>query len=438
MTWHVFRVFAIVSTLTCTPVEAADYLHDIKPLLQQKCFACHGALKQQAELRVDTAASLIQGGESGVTLTAHDISESLLLDVLTGEAGFTMPPENEGAKLTPTEIALVREWIEQGALAPADEQPQADPYLWWSYRALQRPELPKLAKTDAGWCRNGIDTFIAAKRAEHQLLHVAEATKSVWLRRVYLDLIGLPPTLAEQQRFLADTSSSAYEIVVDDLLNRPAYGERWGRHWMDVWRYSDWYGSRGGNEIRYSQRHIWRWRDWIVKSLNADKGYDQMLREMLAADEIAGDDIDVLPATGYLGRSWYKFDRDVWLFETVERTGEAFLGMTLRCCRCHDHKFDPVTQEEYYRFRAIFEPHDVRTDPISALTGTQKDATLGEVLNDGIALVYDKTADAKTYRFERGDSRYPDKTKPLDPGVPAALGGTLQVREVALPATAWY
>jgi hypothetical protein len=438
MTWHVFRFISVVLALTPKFVDAADYLNDIKPLLQQKCYACHGALKQQADLRVDTAAALIQGGDSGVTLTAGDASDSLLMGVLTGEAGFSMPPDNEGSKLNQAELALVREWIAQGALAPAHEKPQADPLDWWSYRPLQRPELPMLAEADADWCHNGVDRFIAAKRAEHQLPHAAEATKSVWLRRVYLDLIGLPPTRAEQRIFLADASPSAYETVVDDLLNRPAYGERRGRHWMDVWRYSDWYGSRGANELRYSQRHIWRWRDWIVNSLNADKGYDQMIREMLAADEIAGDDIEVLPATGYLGRSWYKFDRDVWLFETVERTGEAFLGLTLRCCRCHDHKFDPVTQEEYYRFRAFFEPHDVRTDPISALTGTQKDATLGEVLNDGIALVYDKSPAAKTYRFERGDSRFPDESKPLEPGVPASLGGDLQVAEVALPATAWY
>lgn len=438
MTWHVFRNVAIVFALTCGHAGAADYLHDIKPLLQQKCYACHGALKQQSELRVDTAASLIQGGESGPTLTPGDPSDSLLLDVLTGEAGFTMPPDNEGAKLTPAEIELVRQWIRDGSPAPDDEQPQADPHQWWSYHALHRPDLPELTDADADWCENEIDQFIAAKRAERQLPHAAEAAKEVWLRRVYLDLIGVPPTSDEQRKFLADASASAYETVVDDLLNRPAYGERWGRHWMDIWRYSDWYGSRGGNEIRYSQRHIWRWRDWIVNSLNADKGYDQMVREMLAADEVAGDDADLLPATGYLGRSWYKFDRDVWLFETVERTSEAFLGMTLRCCRCHDHKFDPVTQEEYFRFRAFFEPHDVRTDPISALTGTQKDATLGEVLNDGIALVYDKMPAAKTYRFERGDSRYPDESKPLEPGVPSALGGTLQVQPVTLPATAWY
>jgi hypothetical protein len=415
---------------------AVDYLQDVKPLLKHKCYACHGALKQQAGLRLDTAARLIAGGDSGAAITPGKPDESLLLGVITGEVGFQMPPANEGAPFTEDEVRLICEWIADGASAPEDELPEADPLSWWSYRPIERPALPEIA--DAGWCRNEVDYFVAAQRIHHHLPHVGQASKSIWLRRVFLDLIGLPPTLEEQHAFLADDSPTVWETVVDDLLSRPQYGERWGRHWMDVWRYSDWYGSRGGNEIRYSQRHIWRWRDWIVSSLNEDKGYDQMIREMLAADEIAGGDTEVLPATGFLGRNWYKFDRDVWLFETVERTGEAFLGLTFRCCRCHDHKFDPVSQEEYYRFRAFFEPHDVRTDAISVLTGTQKDATLGQVLNDGIACVYDKTPDAPTYRFERGDNRSPDQGHPLTPGIPSALGGELDIQKVELPVEAWY
>jgi hypothetical protein len=414
----------------------ADYLHDVKPLLEHKCYACHGALKQQGELRLDTVVSLLAGGESGAAVTAGKPGESLLIDVLTGEAGFRMPPANEGSPMTDKEIDLIRAWVAEGAKAPADEQPQSDPKSWWSYQPIEQPQLPDV--THADWCRNEIDYFVAATREANTLPHVVETSKAAWLRRVYLDLIGLPPTRQELHGFLATDSPSAYENIVDELLNRPQYGERWGRHWMDVWRYSDWYGSRGINEIRYSQRHIWRWRDWIVKSLNDDKGYDQMIREMLAADEISAGDPAVLPATGYLGRNWYKFDRNVWMFETVERTGEAFLGLTFRCCRCHDHKFDPVSQEEYYRFRAFFEPHDVRTDRISALTATQKDATLGEVLSDGIALAYDKNPDVPTYRFERGDNRYPDETKLLAPGVPASLGGEVDISEVDLPAEAWY
>ena len=428
---------AICLVLLATPGLAVDYLREIKPLLEHKCYACHGAFKQQAGLRLDTAAALIKGGDSGTPIAIGKPNDSLLIDVLTGAAGLRMPPENEGSPLTEKELDLFREWIADGATAPADEQPQADPQTWWSYQPIIRPPVPSVKA--AAWSRGPIDSFLAAERTHRKMPHVGETSKPVWLRRVFLDLIGLPPTRGELQDFLADQSATAYETVVDDLLSRPQYGERWGRHWMDIWRYSDWYGRRSNNEIRYSQRHIWRWRDWIISSLNDDKGYDQMIREMLAADEIDGDDPSTLPATGYLGRNWYKFDRDVWLFETVERTGEAFLGLTLRCCRCHDHKFDPISQEEYYRFRAFFEPHDVRTDPISAFTATEKDATLGAVPTDGIAMVYDKQPAAPTYRFERGDKRYPDKSKPLQPGVPAALGGDPpEIVPVDLPAEAWY
>lgn len=432
-----FRVFAfIVAALLGATAYSVDYLTDVKPLLEEKCYACHGSLKAQAGLRLDTAAALIKGGDSGETVTAGDAEDSYLIQVLTGEAGFTMPPENEGTPLTTEEIALIREWIADGAPLPDHEEPQADPKTWWSYQPIERPPLPEV--TDGAWCRNDVDAFIAAQREQHGLPRAAETDKSIWLRRVFVDLIGLPPTREELQRFLKDESAAAFETVVDDLLSRPQYGERWGRHWMDIWRYSDWYGSRGANEIRYSQRHIWRWRDWIVDSLNSDKGYNQMVREMLAGDEISDGDVDILPATGYLGRNWYKFDRNVWMFETVERTGEAFLGLTLRCCRCHDHKFDPVSQEEYYRFRAFFEPHDVRVDPISALTETEKDATQGDVLKDGIALVYDRESEAPTYLFERGDDRSPDKSNPLKPGTPAAFGSAPDIQTVQLPPSVRY
>ncbi|WP_417750284.1 PSD1 and planctomycete cytochrome C domain-containing protein [Rosistilla oblonga] len=419
------------------PACAVDYLTDIKPLLEEKCYACHGPLKAQGDLRLDTAVALIAGGGSGAAIQPGDPGESFLIDVLTGEAGYQMPPENEGAVMTPAQIDLFRRWIADGAPSPADEEPAADPKTWWSYQAITRPPLPEV--DDTNWPRGPIDHFVAARRQANGLPHAPPADRATWLRRVYLDLIGLPPTVEQQQAFLNDDSPMAFEAVVDELLSRPEYGQRWGRHWMDVWRYSDWYGSRGSNEIRYSQRHIWRWRDWIVDSLNDNKGYAAMVREMLSGDErIDPADPASLVATGYLGRSWYKFDRDVWLFETVERTGEAFLGLTLRCCRCHDHKFDPVSHEEYFRFRSFFEPHDVRTDPISVLTEMQKDASQGMVPTDGIPLVYDKTADAPTYRFERGDSRFPDKSKTLEPGVPQSLGGSVDLQPIDLPALAWY
>ena len=314
-------------------VNGADYLKDVKPILEHKCFACHGALKQQSSLRLDTGNAILKGGESGVVVIPGKPNESLLLQVITGEAGFQMPPANEGSPLTDEEQSLIRDWIASGASIPEQEEPQTDPRSWWSYRPIQRPAVPDVRRDK--WSRNDIDRFIAERRRQQKLGYSEEATRSQWIRRVYLDLIGLPPTRDELSAFFSDDSNSAYDAVVDDLLSRPQYGERWGRHWMDIWRYSDWYGSRGINEIRYSQRHIWRWRDWIVDSLNEDKGYDQMVREMLAADEIAGDDAKTVAATGYIGRNWYKFDRDVRLFDTVERTGEAFLGLTLRLSLIH-------------------------------------------------------------------------------------------------------
>ena len=247
------------------------------------------------------------------------------------------------------------------------------------------------------------------------------------LRRVYFDLIGLPPTRDELVAFLADESPSAYEVVVDRLLASPQYGERWARHWMDVWRYSDWSGYK--QEVRDSARHIWRWRDWIVESLNADKGYDQMLREMLAGDEIAPTDPNALRATGFLVRNWHRFNRNAWLESTVEHTAKAFLGVTMNCCRCHDHKYDPISQAEYFQFRAIFEPHDVRTDRVPGEA---------DPLKDGLPRICDLKPDAPTYLLERGDEKRPDKSRTLAPGVPEALGDTLKVEPVELPLLASY
>ena len=247
---------------------------------------------------MDTGASLIRGGDSGSPIDLIQPEASLLYQVITGDAGFQMPPENEGAPLTKDQRDLVLRWIRQGAKFPTGEEPQKDPLQWWSYRPITRPTIPQ--HENQAWNENPIDALIHAKRLELKLPHVSPASKSTWLRRVYIDLIGLPPTVTELNSFLNDDSSAAYERVVDDLLSRPQYGERWGRHWMDIWRYSDWYGSRAINEIRYSQRHIWRWRDWIVNSLNDDKGYDRMIQEMLAADELAGHDKDTVVATGYL------------------------------------------------------------------------------------------------------------------------------------------
>ena len=417
--------------------DSIDYLKQIKPLLIHHCSSCHGGLQQKSGLRLDTVALVRKGGDGGAIVVPGDAAKSRLIEIVARTGDIKMPPAGDGTPLTADEIDLLKQWINQGAQGPADEQPQSDPRDWWSYRVPVRAAVPVVKHPE--WIRTPVDAFLAAKHEELGLTPVREADRATWLRRVHLDLLGLPPTRDELHAFVAGTEPSDYERVVDELLKRPQYGERWGRHWMDVWRYSDWYGSRAINEVRYSQRHIWRWRDWIVDSVNEDKPYDRMIVEMLAADEVAPADAKALAATGFIGRNWYKFDRNVWMFDLVEHTGQAFLGLTLKCCRCHDHKFDPVSQEEYFRFRAFFDPHDVRTDRLNAATETEKDATLGPVLKDGVARVFDKQLDVKTFLFQRGDNRYPDESKPLTPGVPVALRGELPtIATVSLPVEAFY
>jgi hypothetical protein len=295
-------------------------------------------------------------------------------------------------------------------------------YRWLPFQPVARPEVPK--PRNRRWVRSPIDAFIAAEHDARGLAHRTEAPKEILLRRVYLDLIGLNPTPAEQHAFLADRSAHAYEKVVDRLLADPRHGERWGRHWMDVWRYSDWAGWTDGGQIRDSKPHIWRWRDWIVESLNADKPYDRMLMEMLAADELAPEDTNALRATGFLVRNYKMLSREQWLEDTVKHTAQAFLGVTLGCAKCHDHMTDPISQKEYYQVRAIFEPHQVRTDKVPGQTNTAL---------DGLVRVFDVGTNPPTWFFHRGDERHPDTNHVIQPGVPAALGGGLKVHEVPLP-----
>ena len=321
--------------------EPINYLRDIKPVLQSRCYACHGALSQEAGLRLDTATLVRKGGESGAVVTpSTPETSSLLQRVASQDLSERMPPDGEPLK--PNEIDALKRWIEAGAIGPADEAPEKDPREHWAFKTPVRPTVPTVG--NAAWCQNPIDAFIACVHEQNGLKPQPSADKKIWLRRVSLDLIGLPPSREELESFAADNSVDAVERVVDRLLDSPHYGERWGRHWMDIWRYSDWWGL--GEEARNSQRHIWHWRDWIVESINADKGYDQMLREMLAADELYPEDTDRLRAGGYLGRQYFKFNRTSWLDETIEHTSKAMLGLTFNCSKCHDHKYDPFTQND--------------------------------------------------------------------------------------------
>jgi hypothetical protein len=406
--------FVVMLPLLSTPVGAAEveYLRDVKPLLTRRCYACHGAVRQKSKLRLDSSELIRKGGKHGAILVPGKSKESILIEAVEGTDRPRMPPEHEGTGLDEKEIALLKTWIDQGAKMPEEPIP-GDPRDHWAFRPPVRPDIPVNPSPSA----NPIDAFIAAERARHGVTANPPANRADLLRRVYLDLLGLPPTRQDLHDFLADQSPDAYERVVDRLLSSPQYGERWGRHWMDVWRYSDPFGL--GEEYRYSQRHIWRWRDWIIESLNADKGYDRMIVEMLAGDELEPGNPDMLRATGYLARNWYKFNRNAWIQDTVEYTAAGFLGITMRCARCHDHKYDPITQQDYYRFRAFFEPHDIRIDPVPGQPDTNK---------DGVARAFDANPAPPTYLFLRGDERTPDKARALTPAMPVVLGGEVVIR----------
>ncbi len=400
--------------------DRVDYARQVKPILTARCFACHGALKQESGLRVDTARAMLAGGEGGPAVVPGSAGESPLIDRVCGEGGDRMPPTSEGVGLAADQIAVLRAWIEQGARAPADETPEPDPRDHWAFRPPARPVVPP---SPGG---NPIDAFLAKRWVDQNLKPQPPAEKGIWLRRVTLDLIGVPPTDADRSAFEADRSPDACEKVVDRLLASPHHGERWGRHWLDVWRYSDWWGL--GQELRNSQKHIWHWRDWVVESLNQDVGYDEMIRAMLAADEQTPNDLGRLRATGFLARPYFLFNRNTWLEEVVEHTGKAFLGLTLNCAKCHDHKYDPIGQPDYYRFRAFFEPYQLRTDVLPGSTDLDR---------DGLPRAFDGNPDAPTFLFIRGDERRPRKDRPIKPGLPALLAPEgITIEPVELPTEA--
>ncbi|MGE3820740.1 MAG: DUF1553 domain-containing protein, partial [Isosphaeraceae bacterium] len=351
-----------------------------------------------------------------------------------------MPPE--GPPLSPTEVQALRDWIAAGAASPTGEKPEPDPRDHWAFRVPVRPPLP--VPNEEGWSLNPIDAFIAAQREDRGLRHRPPADKGTLLRRVSLDLVGLPPTRDELRAFLADESPDAYEKVVDRLLQSPRYGERWGRHFMDVWRYSDWYGRRMVPDVWNSAPQIWRWRDWIVRSFNEDKGYDRMIAEMLAGDEVAPADDENVVATGFLVRNWYALNPNQWMRDVVEHTAKAFLGLTFNCAHCHDHKYDPIRQTDYFALRAFFEPIGPRQDrcpgePDPGPFQEYEYSVLRKIVRLGSIRVYDKTPDAPTWFYTGGDERNRDTARgPIAPGVPAFLAeGFPKIQPVALPRDAY-
>jgi Protein of unknown function (DUF1553)/Protein of unknown function (DUF1549)/Planctomycete cytochrome C len=404
--------------------DQVDYLNQVKPILRGRCYACHGALKQEAGLRLDTVQSAHKGGDSGPALEPGNAASSLILKRVAAVDEARMPPHHEGEPLTESQISLLKSWIDAGGLGPADEQPEADPHQHWAFQPITRPAVPA---TQNDWGHNPLDAFLQQHHQRLGIQPLPEAPRIVLLRRLYFDLIGLPPTLEEIAACEADPSPQWYEQTVMRLLEDPRHGERWARHWMDIWRYSDWWGL--GDQLRNSQKHIWHWRDWIVESLNEDLPYDEMVRLMLAADEMHPNDLTKLRATGYLARNYVLFNRPQWMEETVEHVSKGFLGLTMNCVRCHAHKYDPFEQADYYRLRAFFEPYHVRLDVVPGET---------DLAQNGIPRVYDGLLEEPTYLYIRGDERTPDKSQVISPGVPSFLDfNDLKVEPVVLPIEAW-
>ncbi|MBI2688923.1 MAG: PSD1 domain-containing protein [Acidobacteria bacterium] len=335
---------------------AADFEKDVRPLLAKRCFGCHGPAMQMSKLRLDRRADMLRGGESGVpAIEPGKSGASLMIRYVSGsDAKLVMPPA--GPRLTAAEIAVLKEWIDDGAVWPgagatATAPAAADPrFAHWAFHAPRLPNVP--AVKDKAWVRNPIDAFVLAKLEATGWRPAARAADEDLLRRMYLDVTGLPPTIAEQDGFRGD-----WDGLVNALLAKPEYGERWARHWLDVVRY----GDTNGYERDAIKPQGWKFRDYVIQSLNADKPFNRFVIEQLAGDEVPDANAETLIATGY-GRlgPWddepadAAEDRFDQLDDILNTTSQAFLGMTLACARCHNHKFEPLTTRDYYGMIAIF------------------------------------------------------------------------------------
>lgn len=356
-----FRIPLLAVALLAAPLFADDYFEQqVRPLLLQRCISCHGAEKQKSGLRLDSKAGWQAGGDNGPAIIPGDPDKSLLIKAIRGADGLTrMPPKN---KLSDREIAVLAKWVKEGAIDPRDGGPARlggtsleAARKWWAFQPVQRPAVPKNA------FRQPVDAFIAAKLAERKLTHSPAADKRTLLRRATYDLTGLPPTQQEVDAFLKDQAPDAFATAVDRLLASPHYGERWGRHWLDLVRYADTAGENSDHPLP----HAWRYRNWVIDAFNRNQPYDEFLREQLAGDILAAQGPPEkyaarTIATGYLALA-RRFDHDSDKFmhltheDGIDTLGKAFLGLTVGCARCHDHKYDAITTRDYYALYGIFE-----------------------------------------------------------------------------------
>lgn len=338
----------------------------VRPVLVEHCHKCHGAAKQQASLRLDSAAALAKGGDTGPVVVAGQPDKSPLIQAVRYGGEARMPPKG---KLPAAVIADLEKWVRDGARWPAGDKAVAasgppDPLearkTHWAFRPVANPPLPKVKKT--GWVRDPLDAFVLARIEATGLNPAPEADKVTYIRRVTYDLTGLPPTPEEIDAFAADTRPGAHERLVDRLLASPRFGERWARHWMDIARYADTKGYVFTEDRRYP--FAWTYRDWLVKAINADMPYDRFVALQVAADVWPDKERKDLAALGFLtlGRRFLNNVHDI-IDDRLDVTMRGLMGITIGCARCHDHKFDPVPMADYYSLHGIFlgstEPSDL-------------------------------------------------------------------------------
>ena len=331
-----------------------DFVKDIQPIFANNCYECHGPKKQEHDLRLDQKTTASRGGESGPAFVAGKSAESLLIHAVAGlKADLARMPKKRDP-LTTEQIGLLRAWIDQGADWPENVADAKDPRQHWAFKPPIRPKVP--AVKNKNWVRTPIDNYVLARLEKEGLKPSPEADKVILLRRLSLDLIGLPPTIAEVDAFLGDKSSDAWDKQVERLLNSPHYGERWGRHWLDAGRYAD---SDGFEKDK--PRFIWAYRDWVINAFNQDMPYDRFVIGQIAGDQLPNPTQEDLVATGFLRNAMLNEEGGVdpeqfrmeAMFDRMDCIGKSILGLTIQCAQCHNHKYDPLKQEEYYRLFAF-------------------------------------------------------------------------------------
>ena len=417
-------VFALAARTASA--DEMDYARDVKPILAQHCAKCHGPDKQENGLRVDAASLALRGGDGGAAIVPEKPAESLLIKAIQGADDVSkMPPEDE-PQLSAEQIALLVKWVETGAKYPADERPTpSSKASHWSFQPPLRAELPTVSRGD--WPSGSIDTFILAMLEGQGIAPSSEAAKETLLRRLYLDLVGLLPTPDEVDAFVADPAPDAYERQTDRLLASCHYGERWGRHWLDVARYAD---SNG--YTRDFGRQIWKYREWVIGAINRGMPFDQFTVEQMAGDMLESPTTAQLVATGFHRNTLINeeggTDQEQFRIEAVvdrvSTTGAAFLGLTLGCARCHSHKYDPITQAEFYEIFALLNNCDEPTiEAPSALQIAKGELERREQIRGQINAL-DKLVEADRGQIEEAQQEW---EATITPQQRARLPGPVQV-----------